>query len=60
MNLYPRKVSNLIPLLDEAIKSAHTGDLEKLASDLAHIEHAAQKLGRDVLRAWRGRRERSS
>ena len=59
MNIYPHKVSTLIPLLDEAIKSAHADDLEKLATDLSHLELAAQKLGRQILLAWRirGRRK---
>lgn len=58
MNVYPHKVGKLIPLLDEAIKAAHAEDLEKLATDLAHLEHAAQKLGREALRTWHTKRAR--
>lgn len=60
MNLYPRKVSNLIPLLDEAIRSAQTADLEQLAAALRNIEKHSQTIRHEIAHDVRAKRERSS
>lgn len=60
MNLYPRKVSNLIPLLDEALKAAHNRDLEMLAAALRNLEKSSQTIRHEIAHDVRAKRERSS
>lgn len=59
MNLYPRKVSNLIPLLDEALKAAHTADLELLAAALRNLETNSRAIRHEAAHDVRAKRGRS-
>lgn len=57
MSLYPRKVHNLVPLLDEAIKAAHTGDLEAVAAAMRQIETSARTIRHEAVHDIRAKRE---
>ena len=57
MNLYPHKVGKLIPLLDEAIKVAHTGDLEAVAAAMRQIETSARTIRHEIAHDVRAKRE---
>ena len=58
MNLYPRKVQNLIPLLDEALKAAHAGDVEAVAVAMRQVETGARAIRHEAVLDVRAKRER--
>ena len=58
MNLYPRKLQNLIPLLDEALKAAHAGDVEAVAVAMRQIETGARTIRHEIAHDVRAKRER--
>lgn len=57
MNLYPRKVAKLIPLLDEAIGAAHAGDVEAVAVAMRQIETGARTIRHEAVHDVRAKRE---
>lgn len=59
MNPYPRKVHNLVPLLDDAIKAAHANDAAKLAAALRAIETSSAVIRLQLAKDVRAKRERA-
>lgn len=60
INPYPRKVHDLVPLFDDAIKAAHAGDATALAAALRAIEASSAVIRLQLARDARAKRERSS